>query len=284
MRTLVPLVSGGIFFEGPRWHEGAWWVSDFFEQVVRTVTPAGDNRVVVELPDRPSGLGWMPDGTMLVVSMTTARLLRWTGDRLLPHADLSGHCDSLINDMTVDEDGRAYVGEFGYDYYAGEPARLGNLYCVLPDGSVTVAASALAFPNGVVITPNGKELIVAESDAARFTRFRIGTGGSLSERSVVADGSSLGEFGPDGISLDEEGCLWAADTIGRRCCRIHDGEIVEAVGAPEGLTVYACMLGGEDGRTLLLCVAPDDLPPVRIARKQGALLTTRVDVPGVGLP
>jgi sugar lactone lactonase YvrE len=297
-RSLHTLLDGGAFFEGPRWHDGRWWVSDFYRHTVSTVDADGAETVVMEVAGQPSGLGWMPDGSLLVVSMKDNRLLRRSPDGAVTvHADLAKHCGGHLNDMVVDARGRAYAGNFGFDLMAGGDAEWASLVRVDPDGSATVVAEDLAFPNGSVITPDGGTLIVGETVGGGFTAFAIGEDGSLSDRRVwaqVGPRPSPGplaeilpelEFEPDGCTLDAEGHIWAADALGGRAARVAPGGgIVDEIRAPDGLGVFACQLGGEDGRTLLLCVAPDFAEHARSAAREALLLTTTVDIPHAGLP
>jgi sugar lactone lactonase YvrE len=297
-RELTTLLQGGGFFEGPRWRNGRWWVSDFYRHCVLTVAPDGSTEEVMTVDQQPSGLGWMPDGSLLVVSMKDHRLLRRSSaGEVTVHADLSAHCGGHLNDMVVDSDGRAYVGEFGFDLQAFADPAPGKLMRVDPDGSVAVLASDLLFPNGSVITPAGDTLIVGETAGARYTAFTLAPDGAVSDRRVwaqVAPAPPLGpleemlpqlEFGPDGATLDAEGFIWAADEAGARCARVAPGgEIVEEIPAPDGLGVFACMLGGDDGRTLLVCAAPDFLEANRAHAREAVLLTTTVAVPHAGLP
>jgi sugar lactone lactonase YvrE len=297
-REFTTLLEGGSYLEGPRWHDGRWWVSDLYRRMVMTVTPDGSAAAVMTVEQQPSGLGWMPDGSLLVVSMKDHRVLhRSPAGEVTVHADLAAHCGGHLNDMVVDSKGRAYVGEFGFDLMAfGDPAP-GKLMRADPEGSVTVLADDLLFPNGSVITPDGDVLIVGETAGARYTAFTLAVDGSLSDRRVwaqVAPTPEIGpleqtlsqlSFGPDGCALDAGGCIWAADAVGARCARVAPGgEIVDEIRAPEGLGVFACMLGGEDGRTLLLCAAPDFLEANRAQAREAVLLTTVVDVPHAGLP
>ena len=295
---LSTLLEGGAFFEGPRWRDGRWWVSDFYRGTVSVVTPDGAEDFVLEVPEQPSGLGWMPDGSLLVVSRKDFRVLRRSpGGEVTEHADLSAMAKGHLNDMVVDAQGRAYVGNFGFDLMAGADAAPTDLIRIDPDGAVTVAASDLWFPNGTVITPDGGTLIVGETFAARYTAFTVAEDGSLTDRRVWAQiepeppfgtlEETLAElrFAPDGCALDAEGHIWSADGVGGRAGRIAPGgEIVDEVHAPDGLGVFACMLGGEDGRTLLLCAAPDFLEHRRQDKREAVLLTTTVDVPHAGLP
>lgn len=296
--ALHTLLEGGAFFESPRWHDGRWWVSDFYRHLVLSVSASGEAREVLEVEQQPSGLGWMPDGSMLVVSMRDHRILRWSAEAgVSEHADVSEYCAGHLNDMVVDTHGRAYVGNFGFDLMGGDDPATANLIRVDPDGSASIAADDLLFPNGSVITPDGKTLIVGETAGARYTAFTIKDDGSLSDRHVWAQmaptpavttlAETLGklEFGPDGCGLDAENHIWCADEVNARCVRIAPGgEIVEEIKAPDGLDFFACMLGGEDGRTLLMCAAPDFHETSRAAASDAVLLTSTVDVPHGGLP
>lgn len=297
-RELIELLAGGAFFESPRWHDGRWWISDFYRHQVLTVESDGSTAEVMTVGQQPSGLGWMPDGSMLVVSMKDHRLLRRSpAGEISVHADLGEHCAGHLNDLVVDSQGRAYVGEFGFDLMAFADPVPAKLMRVDPDGTVTVLADDLLFPNGSVITPDGDTLIVGETAGARYTAFTLAGDGSLSNRRVwaqVAFAPELGpleqtlpqlKFAPDGCTLDREGCIWAADAVGARCVRVaQGGEILDEIQAPEGLGIFACALGGEDGCTLLLCAAPDFLEANRAPARAGVLLTTVVDVPHAGLP
>jgi sugar lactone lactonase YvrE len=297
-RQLKTLLERGAFFEAPRWRDGRWWVSDFYRHLVLTVDADGTAEDVLEVEGQPSGLGWMPDGSLLVVSMRDHRILRRALDgSVTEHADVSAFCHGHLNDMVVSADGRAYAGEFGFDLMGfGDPA-LAVLIRVDPDGTAAVAAEEMAFPNGSVITPDGRTLVVGETAGARYTAFTIAPDGSLSDRRVwaqVAPAPEIGtleetlsqlRFGPDGCGLDAEGMIWAADEVNARCVRVAEGgEIVDEITAPEGLNCFACMLGGDDGRTLLICAAPDFLEHNRAEAREAVLLTTTVDVPHAGLP
>jgi sugar lactone lactonase YvrE len=298
-RTVTPLLDGGAFFETPRWHEGRWWVSDFYREAVYTVTPDGTEELLLAVEHQPAGLGWMPDGSLLVVSMKDQRVLRRAVDgTVTTHADLSQFTDSSLNDMVVDARGRAWVGCFGFDLMALADPRTAPLMRVDPDGSATVVAENLLFPNGSVITPDGSTLIVGETAGCRYTAFTIEEDGTLTGRRPWAemappapvDGSledTVAKIvvGPDGCTLDAEGHIWSADEAASRCIRIAPGgAIVDEITMPEGLNCFACALGGDDGRTLLLCAAPDFLEAHRRPVREGVLLTAAVEVPHAGLP
>jgi sugar lactone lactonase YvrE len=277
---LKTLIGGLKFPEAPRWHGGRLWLSDFFRKEVIAVTEQGQAEVQFQLPDSPSGLGWRPDGTLLVVSMHEQRLLAWGGGVLKRVADLSAHVGGPCNDMVVDALGRAYVGNFGFDLYAREEARATSLLRVDLDGSVHRVADDLWFPNGMVITPSGKTLIVAETFRNRLTAFAVAADGSLGQRRVFAD---LPGVFPDGICLDADGGVWVADARGYRVLRVEEGKgVTDQVSTGENQS-YACMLGGEDGRTLFVCTAPG-VGPKAGELQLGRIETTRVSIPGASRP
>ena len=286
------MLCDGIYFgEGPRWHEGRLWFSDFYAHAVKSTSLAGDLRTEIELDDRPSGLGWAPDGSMLIVSMTRRQLLRRETDgKIAVHADLGGIADFHCNDMVVDAAGRAYVGNFGFDLDAALGARgvesvladhgKAKLACVAPDGSVSVAAEDLSFPNGTVITPDGKTLILGETLGARLTAFDIGPDGALSNRRVWA---STGPRVPDGICLDANGAVWIANPIAPECALIAEGgEVLKVI--ETGMPCYACMLGGEDGRTLFMLTAPSSISEEAAKAPGGQVMIAEVDTPRAGRP
>jgi sugar lactone lactonase YvrE len=295
---LAMLLQGGSFFEAPRWRDGRWWVSDFYSELVLAVDPDGRAEQVLQVDGQPSGLGWLPDGSLLVVSMRDRRVLRRRPDgEVGTHADVADLCSGYLNDMVVDRRGRAYVGEFAFDPEGGASPEPGGLIGIAADGSAVVAAADMHFPNGSVITPDGNTLIVGETAAGRYTAFTIEQDGSLTDRRVWAQvgrtpelttiEETLGQlnFAPDGCTLDAEGHIWAADEVGSRCIRLaRGGSIVAEIAMPEGFDVFACMLGGDDGRTLLMCAAPDYDARARALTRDAILLTTTVDVPHAGLP
>ncbi|KAA1376050.1 SMP-30/gluconolactonase/LRE family protein [Aeromicrobium fastidiosum] len=297
-RELTTLVTGGRFYEGPRWHDGQWWVSDFYRRAVYTVTPEGVETHQFDVEEQPSGMGWLPDGSLVVVSMKDRHLLRRGPDGVVEHyADLSAVAGGHLNDMVVDDRGRVYVGNFGFDLMGGDGMATASLARVDPDGTVTVVAEGLNFPNGSVITPDGTTLVVAETTGAGFVAFTIADDGSLVDRRVwgsmgevpettdVMEALGAGLPAPDGCTLDAEGHIWFADAIGARVARVAPGgEIAESVPMPEGLGAFACQLGGSDGRTLLICAAPDFFEHNRANAEEAVLLTMRVDVPHAGRP
>ena len=192
---MITLLEGGTFFEGARWHDGAWWVADFYAHRVLRVTTDGEATSVAAVPGQPSGLGWLPDGRLLVVSMKDRRLLRQeaTG-RLVEHADLTTVTAGWANDMVVDAHGRAYVGNLGFDLFGDDTPAHTTIAMVTPDGQARVVADDLRFPNGTVITGDGRTLIVAESFGGVLTAFTIAPDGSLTDRRIVAGAAVIGLF------------------------------------------------------------------------------------------
>jgi len=277
---LEPFLDGLSFGEGPRWHDGRLWYSDFYVHQVRRVDEAGRAETVVEVAGRPSGLGWRPDGTLLIVSMTDRRLMRFAGGTLSVEAELSAFAPAPCNDMVVDGQGRAYVGNFGYDRHAGEQPRTTCLIRVDPDRSVHKAAAGLMFPNGTVITPDGRTMIVGETFAHRLTAFDVAADGTLGNARLWA---AIDGCYPDGICLDAEGAIWVSDPFGRRVLRVLEGgRITHSVDlAPRG--AYACMPGGQDRRTLYVVTNSGSGPSVA-DKRDGRIETMRVDVPGAGWP
>lgn len=295
-REVTTAVTGLSFLECPRWHEGRIWFVDFYtHRVLSAAEDGGDLREEAHVPQQPSGLGWLPDGRLLVISMRDRRLLRREHDgSLSTHADLSQLATGHLNDMVVDARGGAYVGNFGFDLMGGAPLETAALIRVEPDGTASVAAEGLWFPNGCAITEGG-ELLVDETFGNRVSSFDIGEDGSLGDRRTWAEfgelpaerelGAVTGQLvvAPDGCGLDAEGALWIADAVGNRVLRVRPGgAVVDEI--PVGTGAFACMLGGADGRTLYICAAPDFDEHARSNAREADLLTARVDVPHAGRP
>jgi sugar lactone lactonase YvrE len=279
--TPTTLLDGLAFPEGARWHEGALYFSDMHDGIVWRLTPAGHATKVLELPALPSGLGWLPDGTMCVVSMEDRLLLRLTQDGPQTLADLSGVARYVINDMVIDRTGRAYIGTFGCDFNNGDPPRPTQVFCVHPDGRVTVAADDIQFPNGSVISADGRTFIVAETFGERLSAFDIAEDGTLGNRRVFGAFQGLV---PDGICLDSDGGVWIACLGANRIIRMIDGgAITDTIPLP-GRDAYACMLGGADRRDLYICTARSYVPAETRAQRGGKIEVVRVAIPGAGLP
>jgi sugar lactone lactonase YvrE len=283
------LLDGLDFPESPRWHDGLLWFSDLGTGWVMTVDLDGNAKRIVEVSGSPSGLGWLPNRRLLVVSMTDRRLLRLDPNRLVEVADLSDFASFHCNDMVVDQLGRAYIGNFGYDF--PDPSatpKLAEIVLVTRNGNASVVADEMAFPNGSVITADGRTLIVAETFAARLTAFDIETDGSLTRRRVWAQFDDRGferrldfeRTHPDGICLDAEGAVWVASPAGgKEVLRVLEGgEVTQRVKVEN--QPFAVALGGPERRILFVCTSIlGERPP-----GSGRVETVEVDVPGAGIP
>src|SRR5947208_15341190 len=278
---LQTLMTGLALGESPRWHDDRLWFSDWGAQEVVAVDLEGKSEVIVRVPTVPFCIDWLPDGCLLIVSGREGLLLRHEPDgSLVNHADLTGLSDRPWNEIVVDGRGNVYVNNIGFDFPGGEFAP-GILALVTPDGSVRQVADGVAFPNGVVVTPDNSTLILAESYANRLTAFDIAADGSLSNRRLWA---GLDRGVPDGICIDAENTVWYADVPNMRCVRVREGgEVLQTIELDRGC--FACMLGGADRRTLFR-VAREWRGPASMADRgrTGQVLTVRVSTPGAGWP
>jgi sugar lactone lactonase YvrE len=277
------ILTGLAFGESPRWHDNKLWFSDMHARKVMTIDLKGKTETIVEVPDRPSGLGWTPDGRLLVVSMKSQKLLRLDPAGLICVADLRGLASGDCNDMVVDASGRAYIGNFGKGTDLGKSFKVGpaEIVMVSQEGQARIAADDLTFPNGSVITPDGHTLIVAETFASRLTEFDIKSDGSLTNRRIWAP-LATGIF-PDGICLDAEGAVWVANAGGPAVYRVKAGGAVTCC-IETSAHAYACMLGGAARRTLFILTAEDTDAKICREKMNGGIETVKVDVPGAGLP
>lgn len=278
MTELAPttLLDGLVFPEGLRWHDDRLWLSDMYGGRVLTVGLDGQVDEVAEVPGRPSGLGFLPDGTPLAVSMEDHRVLRLESGGPVEHADLTALVSGHVNDMLVDPAGRAYVGSFGFDFLGGEEPAPANLVAVEPDGSAAVVADGLMFPNGMALADDGATLLVAEMLAAKVTAFSVAADGSLGERRTFVE---LPDRTPDGIALDADGNLWVASSLTAEVLLVApDGEVLETLSTAP-LLAPACALGGPDGRTLFLALA--ETSPEQLAQ---GISSGRIDTAVVRVP
>ena len=266
-------MTGVAMGESPRWHQQRLWFSDWGAQEIIAVDVDGRNEVAVRVPfPLPFCIDWLPDGRLLIVSGREGLLMRREHDgSLVSHADLRGHSDGGWNEIVVDGRGNAYIN--------GGP----GIALLASDGSVRQVADSFAFPNGMAITPDNSTLIIAESHGKKLTAFDIAPNGSLSNRRVWAD---LGSGVPDGICIDAHGAVWYADVPNKRCVRVREGgTVLQTVNADRGC--FACMLGGQDRRTLFIVAAEwrgmDKVAEVALERT-GQLLTIEAPAPGVGWP
>lgn len=290
METKTTVLADNLWFpEGPRWHEDKLWFTDLFAGRIMNADLHGNVQTVAEISDVPSAVGWTPEGQMLVVSATERRLLSLQDGGLEEVANLSGLVQYPMNDMVVDGEGRAYIGNMGFNFGEEQStSQPGLILLVTPQGSARIVAEGLAFPNGLVITPDGETLIVAESHAARLMAFHIEPDGSLSRRRVWAQFDEPGAFGttegqitPDGISLDAEGAIWVASPNTKEVLRVREGAEVTQRVLIDGIPL-ACMLGGPDRDTLFI-LSTESLEPEG-SQATGRIVTLPVAVPGAGLP
>ncbi len=274
-----PFLKGLKFPEGLRWRDKKLWFSDMDDHKVKTIDIDGNLETIIELQNRPSGLGWLPNGKLLIVSMEDRKLLRLDPDGLQIVSDLSDLVDFDLNDMVVDKNGRAYIGNFGFDFRNNtddfSPA---DLFLVTPEGKTQVVANNLAFPNGCVITPDGRTLVISESWASRLTAFDINDDGTLSNRRIWA---KMDNLNPDGICLDTEGGIWVAAPGSKSVVRILEGgKITNIVTVDPTQDAYCCMLGGPDGKTLFIATAS----PMGSTKIEGRIEKIQVDIAGESFP
>lgn len=277
----VVIVDGQRFPEGSRWHDGALWWSDMHTgQVFRLAEGSREPEEVLALEgDQSSGLGWLPDGSLLVSAMLERKVWRqWPDGRLSVHADLSGLTPYPVNDMLVDASGCAYLGSFGFDLYGGASRSEANLYLIQPSGQVTVAAGQMRFPNGTVIIPGSRTLVVGESFGRELTAFDIAGDGQLSARRVWA-GLPEGT-GPDGICVDTAGGIWVASPGSSEFFRVERGGRVTAGLKVPGRLAVDCVLGGASGTTLYLLTSNSSAPAQTVDARAGRIETVTVDIPG----
>jgi sugar lactone lactonase YvrE len=281
MTELHTLMTDIVFGESPRWHDNRLWFSDWGAQEIIAVDLEGNSEVILRVLSFPFCIDFLPDGRLLIVSASERLLLRREPDGpLVTHADLSTLSEHPWNDIVVDAWGNAYIGNIGFDFPEAEFAP-GTLALVTPDGSARQVADGVAFPNGIVVTPDNSTLIVAESYANRLTAFDITADGSLSNRRMWAE---LGGGVPDGICLDAEGALWYGDVPNKRCVRVREGgEVQQTIALDRGC--FACMLGGPDGKTLFMVAQEwSGMESTAEEERTGQLLTSPAPAAGAGWP
>ena len=304
MQTTLKLLLENVYFsEGPRWHNNKFWFSDFYQHAVFNVDANGTVEKIVDIPNQPSGLGWLPNGDMLIVSMHDQKLMRFSDGVLSLHSDLSHLTKFTCNDMVVDNAGHAYIGNFGTTQHNID-VKPTCLIHVTPDGKASIVAENLEFPNGTVITPDGKKLIVGETYAGRLTAFDINSDKTLSNRQTwakmmptwifyvskvrrflkqVPKETNFAPRVPDGICLDEGMGIWVASPTTFEVFRIEEGgNVTDIISTPQ--RAYACMLGGESGKTLYISTANDSTPEVARSQPMGKIYTTEVKFARAGNP
>jgi sugar lactone lactonase YvrE len=274
------LLDGLMFPEGPRWYQDKLWFTDQHARQIKTVDINGNFQLIAELSDLPGGLGWLPDGRLLVVSMCNRQLLVLEQGELSLFSDLSALASFHCNDLVVDQHGRSYVGNFGYDLHSGAAISTAEVILVSLEGRPEIVSNDVIFPNGMVITSDEKTLIVAETFASRLSSFSIQPDGSLGKREIWAD---LDGAFPDGICLDQKNGIWVACPNTGDVIRVEQGgavtDRVKAMG-----NAYACMLGGAERNTLFILTSETDDPEEAVRMRSGRIEIVNVNVAGAGFP
>jgi sugar lactone lactonase YvrE len=278
---LIGVLDGGRYFEGPRWHAGRLWFVDCMERTLLSLAPSGTCEQHAKFDDdTPCGLGVLPDGRIVVLTMFRKRLMSYADGKLLPYADLSGIAKGTIDDMIVDGLGRAYVGDLGFDL-PPPPDRgaVGRIILVMPDGATRVVADGLRFPNGIAVSADNRRLVVAEMDGACLAEYDIDADGELSFRRRFASMKS-----PDGICLDREGATWVASFDEDAFIRVdRDGHEMQRINVP-GRRALACVLGGAERRTLFCLSAATSYQELRQRKSSSRIDVVDVVIPGDGYP
>ncbi|MBB5415791.1 SMP-30/gluconolactonase/LRE family protein [Paraburkholderia atlantica] len=268
------VADGFCFLEAPKWRDGKIWMSDVFGRAVYTVTPEGKRELVCEIPLMPAGLGFMPDGRLIISSHGDRKLMQWKDGELSVYADLSAVIPYWINDFAIDANGRIYLGNYGYHYNKSEAPQPARMHRVDPDGSITEIATGMDFPNGAVIINGGRTLVVNETWVGRVTAFDLTTDGKLINRRVFAH---LGERGPDGMCADASGAIWVGCYNSGEILRVLDGGEITDRFAFDGRAI-SCVVGGEDGRTLYMTAFLGANEEVALAKPKSALFSAKIDV------
>ncbi len=286
----VNLVAADLHLaESPRWHRGRLWISDMWDHKVWSFGAGGEDRDLVWQfgpAEDPGGIGWLPDGSMIVVGMEGRCLYRIVDGHCDVYADLSPFAPWQCNDMAIAPSGFAYVSQFGWDMWGGGPYALATLIGVDVDGKVETVADGLSTPNGISIRDNGRSLVVAESGAFTLTTYAIAGDGRLSDRRVFADvpaSKQVAMAPPDGICSDAAGAVWVAEPLGRRVLRIENGGTVTWALDFEQHPLAVC-LGGDDRRTLFICLAGQRDKSTRTPEALASIVSMRVDFAGIGVP
>lgn len=277
MTAMPTIVAAGFAFaENPRWHKGRLYFADIHGGRVCALAQNGEVETIVVPPDSPSGIGFMPDGSLLVVAVHELKIMRWQNGILSTHADFSHLARVGLNDMLVDPTGRAYVVQYGFDWRKGETPVAAALLTVDAQGRIGIAAEGFESGNGMGLSEDGRIFYIAESGGCRISTFDRDTLGRLTNRRVLVQLPD--RYYPDGICLDSEGGVWIACCFGPGVLRVdRHGQATHLVPMPEGRTPFACVFGGPDRRTLYICTAATEEP-----EKARALLTSRIEAIDVG--
>jgi sugar lactone lactonase YvrE len=279
--AMKPILDGGRYFEGPRWHAGRLWFVDVMDRTLLSLDPSGarEQHAMFE-DDTPCGLGVLPDGKIVVLTMFRKRLLAYSQGQILPYADLSGIAKGTIDDMIVDGLGRAYVGDLGFDLPPPpDPGAVGRIILVMPDGATRVVAEGLRFPNGIAVSADNKRLVVAEMDGTCLAEYDIEADGGLNFRRRFGSMKS-----PDGICLDREGAVWVASFDEDAFIQVdREGSELQRIEVP-GRRAIACVLGGEARRTLFCLSAETSYELLRQRKSSARIDAVDVATPGDGYP
>lgn len=276
MKTIL---DGGLYYEGPRWHDGRLWFVDCMARTLLSISPAGEAREHATFDDTPCGTGVLPDGRLVILTMFKKQLHTFADGTLAPYADLSAIAAGTLDDMIVDGLGRAWVGDLGFDMPPpADRGAAGRIILVMPDGSARVVAEGLRFPNGMAVSPDNGRLVVAEMDGACLAEYALEKDGLRLERKLACARE------PDGICLDREGAVWVASYDEGVFVRIgRDGRELARIAVP-GRRAIACALGGP-GRRTLFCLSARTSPEEMRQRKSSSRIdVVDVDVPGAGSP
>jgi sugar lactone lactonase YvrE len=285
---VTPFASGLHLAESPRWHGGRLWISDMWDHKVWSFGADGERELAWQCApsEDPGGLGWLPDGSLVVVGMEGRCLYRIVDGQAEVYADLTALAPWQCNDMAIAPNGTAYVSQFGWDMWGGGSYALTTLLGVDTEGHVRAVADELSTPNGISIRDDGRSLVVAESGGFRLSSYTVGADGALAELATYAEVPAVEEVGiapPDGICSDTAGAVWVAEPLGRRVLRIERGGAVthtfEFVHHP-----LAVCLGGDDRRTLFVCLAGQRDKSTRTPEALASIVSLRVETPGAGVP
>lgn len=265
-----------VFLEAPRWHDGSLWVPDVFDSILYQLGVDGSRQAILEnLPPRPNSVGFLPCGTPLIISSVSRQVLKLVDGELLVHADLRDWASGDLNDFAVDNVGRLYVGNFGYDLFSGEEKRETSVHIVEVDGTVGHGGSGVEFPNGMVLLHEGRTLVVAETWRGQLTAFDRSANGQLSNKRLFAQ---LPGRQPDGMCVDADGAIWVCSFNSGEVLRVLEGGVITHRLSFPGSAV-ACELGGEDGHTLFITSYDGRIPDQQARKRLGSVSMTRVEIP-----
>ncbi len=278
---MKPILDGGRYFEGPRWHSGRLWFVDCMDRTLLSLDASGACEQHAKFEDdTPCGLGVLPDGKLVVLTMFRKRLMTYADGQLSLYADLSGIAKGTIDDMIVDGLGRAYVGDLGFDL-PPPPDRgsVGRIILVMPDGETRIVADGLRFPNGIAVSADNRRLVVAEMDGECLAEYDIEADGGLKFRRRFGNMKS-----PDGICLDQDEAVWVASFDEDAFIRVNrDGRELQRIEVP-GRRAIACVLGGPDRRTLFCLSAMTSPEQLRQRQSSARIDVVDVEIPGAGYP